>query len=44
VDSSSRGRTFWVVKSHALLDAIDDLSATAKEDARKLLSSELVTF
>ena len=39
-----RPRACRVVENHALLDAIDDLSAKARDEARKLLSSKHLFF
>ncbi|XP_062197826.1 uncharacterized protein LOC133900643 [Phragmites australis] len=44
VDLLGRGRACRVVENHALLDAIDELTPKAKEEARKLLSSKHLFF
>ncbi|PWZ33020.1 hypothetical protein Zm00014a_028459 [Zea mays] len=44
VDLLGRGRACRVVENHALLDAIDELTPKAKNEARKLLSSKHLFF
>uniref|UniRef100_A0A0E0ATK3 Myb/SANT-like DNA-binding domain-containing protein n=1 Tax=Oryza glumipatula TaxID=40148 RepID=A0A0E0ATK3_9ORYZ len=44
VDLLGRGKACKVVENHALLDAMDELTHKAKDEARKLLSSKHLFF